>query len=177
MKLLVVIDMQNDFTYDALRNEEGIKIIPALLDKVNSFDGEVIFTRDTHTEDYLNTQEGKKLPVKHCIKGSKGWEVVEPLEAFRVKNNCKTIDKPTFGSVELADYVAKQYGLGKVDEIEFTGVCTDICVISNAMLVKIFLPELTVKVDPSCCAGVTKESHDTALRAMAACQIEIERGN
>lgn len=173
MKILVVIDMQNDFTYGALKNDDAIGIIPAIEDKILSFDGEVIYTRDTHTEDYLETQEGRKLPVKHCIIGSEGWEIVKPLEELRQKKNAKTIDKPTFGSLELADYVLNLYNEGNVEEIEFIGVCTDICVISNAMLVKNTIPELTVKVDASCCAGVSKESHETALKAMAACQIEI----
>lgn len=174
MRLLVVVDMQNDFTYDALRNEDAIAIIPAVEKKIASYDGEIVFTRDTHGEDYMDTQEGRKLPIVHCIKGTRGWEIVEPLEKLRLSKMCKTIDKPTFGSVELADYVAKQYELGKVDEVELIGVCTDICVISNAMLIKNFLPNLTVKIDASCCAGVSKESHDTALRAMASCQIEVE---
>lgn len=173
MKILVVIDMQNDFTYGALKNDDAIGIIPTIEDKILSFDGEVIYTRDTHTEDYLETQEGRKLPVKHCIIGSEGWEIVKPLEELRQKKNAKTIDKPTFGSLELADYVLILYNEGNVEEIEFIGVCTDICVISNAMLVKNTIPELTVKVDASCCAGVSKESHETALKAMAACQIEI----
>lgn len=173
MKILVVIDMQNDFTYGALKNDDAIGIIPAIEDKILSFDGEVIYTRDTHTEDYLETQEGRKLPVKHCIIGSEGWEIVKPLEELRQKKNAKTIDKPTFGSLELADYVLNLYNEGNVEEIEFIGVCTDICVISNAMIVKNTIPELTVKVDASCCAGVSKESHETALKAMAACQIEI----
>lgn len=173
MKILVVIDMQNDFTYGALKNDDAIGIIPAIEDKILSFDGEVIYTRDTHTKDYLETQEGRKLPVKHCIIGSEGWEIVKPLEELRQKKNAKTIDKPTFGSLELADYVLNLYNEGNVEEIEFIGVCTDICVISNAMLVKNTIPELTVKVDASCCAGVSKESHETALKAMAACQIEI----
>lgn len=173
MKILVVIDMQNDFTYGALKNDDAIGIIHTIEDKILSFDGEVIYTRDTHTEDYLETQEGRKLPVKHCIIGSEGWEIVKPLEELRQKKNAKTIDKPTFGSLELADYVLNLYNEGNVEEIEFIGVCTDICVISNAMLVKNTIPELTVKVDASCCAGVSKESHETALKAMAACQIEI----
>lgn len=170
-KLLIVVDMQNDFTYGALRNEEAIAIIPAIEKKIEAYDGEVIFTRDTHTEDYMNTQEGRKLPVPHCIKGTEGWAIVEPLKKFCVEKNCRVFDKPTFGSVELMQAVAAMSD--DLDEIELIGVCTDICVISNAMLLKAAMPELTIKVDKSCCAGVTVESHETALRAMSSCQIEI----
>lgn len=172
-KILVVVDMQNDFTYGALRNEDAIAIIPEVVAHVNAFDGEIIFTRDTHGEDYMQTQEGRKLPVPHCIKGSEGWEIVPELDKIRVEKGCKVYDKPTFGCVELAADITKMHAQNPIDEVEFIGVCTDICVISNAMLVKAAIPDVTIKVTASCCAGVTKESHDTALRAMAGCQMEI----
>ena len=173
MKLLVIIDMQNDFTYGALKNDDAIAVIDKIADKINGFDGEVVFTRDTHEENYLETQEGKKLPVKHCVMRTTGWEIVEKLDEIRKERNCEVIDKPTFGSTELQDIVGDMYENGGLTEVELVGVCTDICVISNAMLIKAVAPEVTVKVDSSCCAGVTKESHETALKAMAACQIEI----
>lgn len=172
MKVLVVVDMQNDFTYGALRNEDAIAIIPAVKEKIESFVGEVIFTLDTHTSDYLNTQEGKKLPVPHCIEDTEGWELVDELKPLA--EGKVILKKPTFGSVALAEMLAEKNEAEPIDEITLIGICTDICVISNAMLVKATLPEVTVKVDPKCCAGVTRQSHETALKAMAACQIEIE---
>ena len=172
-KILVVIDMQNDFTYGALKNQDAIDVIPLIEKKLSSYDGEVYFTMDTHGDDYMNTQEGRKLPVPHCIKGTEGWQIVDSLKKYCEDNNCKVYEKPTFGCVKLAEDIAALYEKETLDEIEFVGVCTDICVISNAMLVKAAVPELTVKIDAACCAGVTKESHATALKAMAGCQMEI----
>lgn len=166
MKFLIVVDMQNDFITGSLGSAHAEAIVPAVLDKVKDFDGAVIFTRDTHADDYLDTQEGKKLPVKHCIKDTHGWQICDELQAY-----AKTvIDKPTFGSVELPALLSS---LGSVDEVTLVGLCTDICVISNAMLVKAAFPEAKVMIDSSCCAGVTPESHDNALAAMSAVQIEI----
>lgn len=173
-KLLIVIDMQEDFTYGALRNEEAIRIIPNVVEKVKQYEGAVIFTRDTHEADYMTTQEGRKLPVPHCIRSTPGWELVEPLAALCREKGCRVVDKPTFGSVRLAQELAAENAVQPFDEIELVGVCTDICVISNAMLVKAAMPEVTIKVDPACCAGVTVQSHDTALAAMRACQIEVK---
>lgn len=170
-KLLIVIDMQNDFTYGALRNEEAIKVIEKVKDKIESFDGELIFTLDTHNDNYLSTQEGKKLPVPHCIKGTEGHGLVDVLKPFA--ENALIIEKETFGSVYLGNYLRAEHALEPFDEITLVGVCTDICVISNAMIAKAALPEVTVKVDSACCAGVTAESHDRALLAMKACQIEV----
>lgn len=168
MKVLCVIDMQNDFIDGALGTKEAVAIVGNVKAKIELYrkSGDtVIFTRDTHTEDYMNTQEGRKLPVPHCIKGSEGWEITSALDT----SGCTIIDKPTFGSYELSDYVA---GLSDVDGIELVGLCTDICVISNAMLLKARLPETPVSVDAACCAGVTPESHENALKAMAMCQIQ-----
>lgn len=166
MKFLIVVDMQNDFITGSLGSAHAEAIVPAVLSKVKGFDGAVIFTRDTHADDYLDTQEGKKLPVKHCIKDTHGWQICDELQAY-----AKTvIDKPTFGSVELPALLSS---LGSVDEVTLVGLCTDICVISNAMLVKATFPEAKVMIDSSCCAGVTPESHDNALTAMSAVQIEI----
>ena len=129
---------------------------------------EVIFTMDTHSEDYLNTQEGKNLPVVHCVKNTKGWEIIPELLPFT--QNRTVIEKPTFGSMELAKLV----NAAKYDEIELIGLCTDICVISNAMIIKAAAPEIPISIDSSCCAGVTPESHNNALEAMKMCQIAIK---
>lgn len=170
MKLLVVIDMQNDFVTGSLKNEEAVKIIPAVVNKLNSVDENetvVVFTKDTHTPDYLNTQEGRNLPFVHCVKGTDGWNIIPELKAY--ETNKRIFEKPSFGSEELADY-AKD---AQFSEIELIGVCTDICVISNAMLLKAALPEAEITVDSACCAGVTVESHNNALNAMKMCQIKI----
>ncbi len=167
MKVLCVIDMQNDFIDGALGTKEAEAIVENVKAKIELYrkNGDtVIFTRDTHSEDYMNTQEGKNLPVPHCIKGSKGWEVSEKLDTA----SDKIIDKPTFGSFELAEHISS---LSDVEEIELIGLCTDICVISNAMILKAKFTETPVKVDSSCCAGVTPESHANALGAMKMCQI------
>ena len=169
MKILCVIDMQNDFIDGALGTKEAEAIVQNVKAKIELYrkNGDtVIFTRDTHTEDYMNTQEGRKLPVPHCIKGSNGWEISALLDT----EGSVIIDKPTFGSYELSDYIAS---LPEVDGIEFVGLCTEICVISNAILLKARLTEAPITVDSSCCAGGTPESHLNALSAMKMCQIEI----
>ena len=170
MKALIVVDMQNDFIDGALGTGEAVAIVGNVKDKIAEYrkNGDtVIFTRDTHGEDYMSTQEGKNLPVPHCIKGTKGWEISPMLDV----DDSIVIDKPTFGSKELAVYLA---GIDTLEEVELIGLCTDICVISNAMLIKAFMPELKVSVDGSCCAGVTPESHSNALSAMKMCQIEVK---
>ena len=176
MRVLVVIDMQNDFLHGALKNEDGVKIIPAVAKKIEDCKAQgyqIIATRDTHFSDYLSTQEGEKLPVAHCIQGTHGWQIDEQISTALGK--CIIFDKPTFGSTTLADYLRETYLRdGKNTQIELVGVCTDICVISNAMLIKAVLPEARVSVISSLCAGVTKNSHQTALDAMRACQIEIK---
>ena len=171
-KLLIVIDMQKDFTYGALRNEDAIAVIQKVKEKVEKFKGEVIFTLDTHGDDYMHTQEGRKLPVPHCIKGSEGHELVDELKPYA--ENRLVLEKETFGSVKLGEILKEMNASDPLEEITLIGVCTDICVISNAMIVKAALPEVTVKVDSACCAGVTPESHNIALEAMKACQIEID---
>ncbi len=170
MKLLIVVDMQNDFIDGALGTAEAVKILPCVKEKVAAFDGEVLFTRDTHENNYMETQEGKYLPVPHCIRNSFGWEIHSDLKPF-VKN--PPMDKPTFGSTALVDYLIKQNEIAPIEEITLCGLCTDICVISNAMLAKATLPEVPVMVDAKCCAGVTPESHARALDAMRMCQIQI----
>jgi nicotinamidase-related amidase len=170
MKVLVVVDMQNDFIDQALGTKEAVGIVDNVARKIENFDGKVIFTRDTHCEDYLDTQEGKNLPVKHCVKGSDGWQISSKLP---VKADALIIDKPTFGSKVLGQKLEEINASEKLDEIEVVGLCTDICVISNALLAKAFLPEVKITVDASCCAGVTPESHKTALEAMKMCQINV----
>lgn len=167
-KILVVVDMQKDFIDGALGTSEAQQIVGNVKRKIEEFDGEIVFTLDTHSTIYLETQEGKNLPVEHCIKGTSGWELDESLKKLSIGK--RVFEKPTFGSVELAEYVAS----GDYNEVEFVGLCTDICVISNAMLIKAFLPEVKVSVDASCCAGVTPQSHSNALSSMAMCQIEIK---
>lgn len=168
MKYLIVVDMQNDFTTGSLGSPHAAAIIPNVVEKVKSFNGTVIFTRDTHDPDYMQTQEGKKLPVVHCIKDTEGWEICDALKPFAGQ----VIDKITFGSVDLPHILSRA---GEpIEEIELCGLCTDICVISNAMILKAAFPEVPISVDAACCAGVTMESHNTALNAMRAVQIDIK---
>lgn len=171
MKILVVIDMQNDFIDGALGTKEAVEIVPRVAEKIKKFDGRILATRDTHEENYLETQEGRNLPVKHCIRGTKGWEICPELKEL-IKE--KPVDKMTFGSIELGRTL-KEYHEHKesVESITLIGLCTDICVISNAMIVKASLPEVPVIVDAACCAGVTPASHRQALEAMKVCQITV----
>lgn len=165
-KALVVVDMQIDFVTGALGTKEAQEIVPAVRKKIMQYIKEkqkIIFTKDTHQENYLCTQEGKKLPVKHCIKGTEGWEIIPELSEYVTK----VIEKPTFGATALPEQVKE------AECIELVGLCTDICVISNAMLLKAYYPERIICVDASCCAGVTPQSHQNALEAMKMCQIEV----
>ena len=168
-QILIVVDMQKDFIDGALGTAEAVAIVPKVMEKIRDFEGEVIFTRDTHGADYLETQEGRKLPVPHCIRGTEGWEIDGTLRQF-VTSDTKIFDKPAFGSVELAQYLSRK---ADIRSITLIGLCTDICVISNALIIKAFLPEVRVMVDTQCCAGVTPQSHNNALEAMKMCQIEI----
>ena len=168
---LVVVDMQNDFIDGALGTREAEAIVEKVAEKIRGFDGDVIFTRDTHAPTYLKTQEGKNLPVVHCVKDSAGWLIREGLEAIRPHT---VIDKTTFGSAELGALLSKRDLEEKIGSITLIGLCTDICVISNALLLKAFLPETPICVDAACCAGVTPQSHKNALEAMKMCQITIE---
>ena len=165
MKVLIVVDMQKDFVDGALGSAEAVAIVPTVKALIEGFDGEVYFTRDTHFENYFSTQEGEKLPVLHCIKDTRGWEIADGL----FEENERVFDKPTFGSVQLAEFVKEE----RFDEVELVGVCTDICVVSNALLIKAYCPEIKVQVRADCCAGVTKESHEAALKTMSSCQVEI----
>ena len=166
-KILVVVDMQNDFIDGALGTAEAVRIVPYVKDLVENFDGKVYFTRDTHFDDYSETQEGRKLPVAHCIKDTKGWQIRSEIDVLR---KTEAIDKLTFGSKELVSVLQNEKN---IESVTFVGLCTDICVISNAMVVKAFYPELPLIVDAKGCAGVTPESHLRALEAMKTCQIEV----
>lgn len=163
-KTLIVVDMQNDFIDGVLGTKEAVAIVGNVKKKIDEYykaGHEIIFTRDTHTEDYLNTNEGRYLQVKHCIKGTKGWELAEGLEV----PGCKYIDKPTFGYTGWLDM--------NLECVELVGLCTDICVVSNALLIKALYPEIDVTVDAECCAGVSPETHNAALVTMKCCQVNI----
>ncbi len=168
--ILIVVDMQNDFISGALGTPEARAIVPHAAEKVREFPGRVLFTRDTHEADYLGTQEGKNLPVPHCIRGSAGWQICPELEQLRKET---PFDKGTFGCVGLGNVLRAADREDTIRRVTLIGLCTDICVISNALLLKAFLPEAEIIVDASCCAGVTPESHRTALAAMKACQVRI----
>ena len=170
--ILIVIDMQNDFIDGALGTEEAVAIVPKVKKKIEEFRGIVLFTRDTHETSYLETQEGKNLPVPHCIRGTDGWQIRPELDALRKTD---PIDKETFGSSDLGGVLLDLNKNEEIGSITFVGLCTDICVISNVMIVKAFLPEVPIIVDAKCCAGVTVESPENALKAMEMCQVKVLR--
>ena len=174
MKCLVVIDVQNDFVTGSLGTAEAVEMLPRLLDKMGSFEGAILMTQDTHGADYLSTQEGKMLPVEHCIEGTEGWEFPEKVEALRESRGARVYEKPTFGSTRLVSELKRLYDSGELESVELVGLCTDICVISNALMIKAAMPELPVYVDPACCAGVTPEKHEAALEVMRSCQCILE---
>lgn len=175
MEVLIVVDMQNDFVSGALGTQEAVDIVPYVVGRV--VDGvnrgeHILFTRDTHEENYPETQEGRNLPASHCVRGTEGWEIIPQLTEYTMGRTI--VDKPTFGSAELGARLTELNETETIKRITLIGLCTDICVISNAMLVKAFLPEVPVAVDAQCCAGVTPESHANALSAMKVCQITVE---
>ena len=173
-KILVVVDMQNDFITGSLGTEEAKKIVPNVVDLLNEFNGLVYVTYDTHGKDYFETLEGKKLPVEHCQKGTAGWKLAPEVEKALLKKNVNFtnyICKPTFGSIDLAAEISKV--IEKDTEITVVGLCTDICVVSNALLLRANFPDNVIKVKADCCAGVTIESHEAALKTMQMCQIDI----
>ena len=171
-KILIVVDMQNDFIDGALGTVEAQNIIPSVAKEISDFDGDIYATLDTHSENYLETSEGKSLPVMHCIKGTLGWEinkdVLEPLE----KKGYTSVIKPSFGSLTLPQLIKERYDVNNI-EIELIGVCTDICVVSNALILKANFPETKISVNASCCAGVTPDAHEAALDTMRSCQINV----
>lgn len=167
-KLLIVVDMQNDFINGTLGTPEAVAIIPNVVKKISEWDGDIVYTQDTHLDNYLETNEGRHLPVPHCIMGTEGHKIESSiLSALSEKKCVEEVLKPTFGSIKLAEK-ARAY-----EEIEIIGLCTDICVISNALLIKAYCPESAVSVDASCCAGVTSESHNAAITTMKMCQIDV----
>lgn len=172
-KKLIIIDAQNDFITGSLGTEEARQMLPHLLDKAREFSGEILMTQDSHTEDYLSTQEGRTLPIEHCLTGTEGWKFPPALEALREERGVKVYPKSSFGSTALVSALKEAYDAGLLDSVELVGICTDICVVSNALMIKSALPELPVYVDASCCAGVTPEKHDAALEVMKSCQIIV----
>lgn len=177
--ILVVVDMQNDFVTGSLGTPEAQAVVPKVVEKIKGWSGKVLYTRDTHHESYLETLEGKHLPVKHCLQGTWGWQLVDEVDAtISDEQWCEdnpAYNKYTFGSVWLADDLVSFNNRGdcEITSITLVGLCTDIFIISNALLFKVALPEVPIIVDASCCAGVTPESHKNALAAMKMCQIEI----
>jgi len=180
-KILVIIDCQNDFIDGSLKNEEAIKAVPNIVKKINEFDGDyILVTMDTHESDYLETNEGKMLPVEHCIKGTEGWQLNPDIKDALVyadvckKQNVMFFNKPTFGSTSMAEFLELDEAFEGELEIEYIGFCTDICVISNVLMEKAILYDrANITVDASCCAGVTLEKHKAALEVMKSCQINV----
>lgn len=172
MNILIVVDMQKDFIDGALGTAEAQAILPKVVEKVRHWQGETLFTRDTHQEDYLSTQEGKHLPVIHCVEGTDGWQIAPTLQEYVTS---PPLDKPTFGSLTLISHLVEMIGNTPQKEVSITlvGLCTDICVLSNAIILKPAFPEATIIVDGECCAGVTPASHQNALSAMTMCQITV----
>lgn len=173
-KMLIVIDMQNDFIYDALENNEGKMIVENVKNKIKKYKENkdiVVFTKDTHNQDYLKTLEGKKLPVSHCIKGTLGWEIINELKEF--ENDSVIIEKNTFGYNKWDSLLNELEKTNNIVEIELCGVCTDICVVSNALIIRGARPNTIISVDKSCTAGTTIENYNSALKVMSSCQIDI----
>ena len=170
-KILVVVDMQNDFVDGALGSKEAVAIVDNVVEKIKNFNGEIIATYDTHYSTYMDTREGKYLPVPHCIKDTDGWQLNEKVKKALEEKDYTQIYKPTFGSVTL---VEKLKGIDQINtEVTLIGLCTDICVVSNAMLLKAHFPEMNINVDATCCAGVTPDKHNAALEVMRSCQINV----
>ncbi len=170
---LVVVDVQNDFVSGTLGSEAAREMLPRLLDKVRSHDGPLLFTRDTHYTNYSSTLEGRLLPVEHCIESTWGWQIVSELDSLRHERKSRVFDKETFGSTELGAALAEMLAAGEINAVEFVGLCTDICVVSNALLARSFAPQLRIIVDASCCAGTSSANHRAALTTMACCQVKV----
>lgn len=169
---LIVVDMQNDFVDGALGTAEAVAIVPNAVQKIKDFDGEVFATFDTHFENYMQTAEGKKLPVPHCVKGTDGWQLNAEIAKALDEKGYTAVEKKTFGSVDLPGIIENAAD-GADFDITLIGLCTDICVISNALLLKANFPEVPIAVDQACCAGVTPQVHDAAITAMKSCQIDV----
>lgn len=176
-KYLIVVDMQNDFTYGSLGSQEALAIIPAVVEKCKSYDlTKIIFTQDTHYSDYFNTLEGEKLPVKHCEKLTKGWEVISELQPYIADDFLNTVIKETFGYDKWSELFVNCADDPNF-EIEIVGVCTDICVVSNALALRAAFPDVKITVDASCCAGTSITNHIMALQVMKSCQIDVINDN
>lgn len=171
-KFLVVVDMQKDFVDGALGTAEACAIVPAAVKKIKEFSGDIFVTFDTHFENYMDTDEGRKLPVPHCIKDTDGWQLNDDIAEALSGRNFTPVEKNTFGSVRLPELI-RNAADGEELSIELIGLCTDICVISNALVLKASFPEAPIAVDVKCCAGVTPEKHDAAVETMKSCQIDI----
>ncbi len=171
--ILIVVDMQKDFVDGALGTPEAAAIVPMVAEKIRNFQGEIFITYDTHPLDYLSTTEGRHLPVPHCINGTPGWALDSVIAAALEGREYTVVEKPTFGSVELAELIKKRVG-DEAFTAELIGLCTDICVVSNALLLKANFPEMEIFVDSACCAGVTPETHESALATMKMCQINVK---
>ena len=172
-KFLIVVDMQKDFVDGALGTKEAVLIVPSVTEKIKNFDGEIIVTYDTHFEDYMETSEGKNLPVSHCIKDTEGWQLNADVQKALEGRDYTVVEKITFGSVDLPDFIEEKTE-GENFSAELIGLCTDICVVSNALVLKANFPEAEISVDSSCCAGVTPETHEAALTTMKMCQITVK---
>lgn len=172
-KILIAVDMQNDFIDGSLGSPDAVSIVSKAAEKIKNFGGDVFATYDTHGENYMSTSEGRKLPVSHCIKGTHGWKLNEKIEKALDEKGCIAVEKPTFGSLDLPEIISDNYGETDIS-IELIGLCTDICVISNALILKAHFPEAEISVDSSCCAGTSPENHLSALSAMKSCQIDIK---
>lgn len=170
---LIVVDMQKDFVDGALGTPEAVSIVPGVCERIRSFDGEIIVTYDTHPDTYLDTAEGKKLPVVHCVKGTPGWQLDAAVAAALAEREWVAVEKPTFGSVDLPFLIRSMAGEEDFD-VTLIGLCTDICVVSNALLLKAHFPEISVAVEGDLCAGVTPDTHAAALQTMRMCQIDVK---
>ena len=171
-RILIVVDMQKDFVDGALGTPEAVAIVPAVCERIRSFEGEILVTYDTHTADYLSTAEGRKLPVPHCVKGTDGWRLDAAVAAALAERRYRIVEKPTFGSTALPALVTET-AAGEDFEVTLIGLCTDICVVSNALLLKAHFPETPIRVEGALCAGVTPASHAAALQTMQMCQIDL----
>lgn len=171
-QFLIVVDLQKDFVDGALGTPEAVSIVPRVVEKIRQFSGEIYVTMDTHGTDYLQTSEGRHLPVPHCIRGTEGWQLNQAVAQALAGKDCHVVEKPTFGSVQLPQLIF-QAAEGETFSLELVGLCTDICVVSNALLLKASFPEVPISVDAACCAGVTPQTHQAALDTMACCQIAV----
>lgn len=172
-KILVVIDMQNDFITGALGTKEAESIVGGVLKKIEDFEGEVVYTRDTHSKDYLKSHEGKHLPIPHCIIGTEGWQLEKRIRTIKDERQSPVFDKPSFGSTRLLDFILDKAKDKELTEIEFVGVCTDICVITNILTIKTFLPEMKLTAHSKLMAGTTPENHKKALDILRLCHIDV----